>query len=563
MEEEKIKEKQDIGEINEKHEVKKKIIRSNDINQLYEHNQKIFEYIKNNKGTIYIKNQSKNFNIKINNESFCKIYKNTGLSIDNLSNYLVNTIYNETTVEYASTELYDDNNEKIYQIIKSRNEFPVILAEDNVDNEDNEDEGDNKPKKKIILKSKSIKNILSKIGSLNDTITYIQISLTQISIDYDSTNVITQYTISRYKMLMDANKMFYVLFNSIKKEDKKSEKYKFPVSSYSIQKIMDLAEKDDNKKENYLKLSLLNEEDKEKIEQENNEYLEKITIASENYEVIKEFKENEEENVKNIFDVKVDIQRMKKVSNNDMNQAFILCEKIINNKNEKNNNNNNNKIINNNNDEDEKLQRMKEKKKEIEDAINNRYNRYIEIMNNNRDKKYINLQYLDLMEDFIKRYGKYKIEYYLVKNDRFKDVLIPAECIKNYMRYKQEYEKKQFVLINLNNKKNEVQYLVNLKDLKKLYDGWTDLKKIQEIDTENPQFEGKTIDLNKASVVDIGQIKELPEQPDLNKKMKEYIDLESLKIYEQYSDIYKNVKNQDYITIRRVIKKRKKKEKKK
>ena len=552
MEEEKIKEKQDI-EKNEKHEVKEKIIRSNDINKLYEHNQKIFECIKNNKGAIYVKNQSKNFNIKINNESFCKIYKNTALSIDNLSNYVVNTIYDETTVEYASTELYDDNNEKIYQIIQSRNEFPVILAEDN-------DEEDNKPKKKIVLKSKSIKNILSKIGPLNDTITYIQISLTQISIDYDSTNVITQYTISRYKTLMDANKMFYVLFNTIKKDDKKSEKYKFPVSSYSIQKIMDLVEKDDNKKENYLEISLLNEKDKEKIEQENNEYLEKITKASENYEVYKEFKENEEENVKNIFEVKVDIQRMKKVSNNDVNQAFNLCENIINNKNEKNNNNN--KIINNN-DENEKLQRIKEKKKEIEDAINNRYNRYIEIMHNNRDKKYINLQYLDLMEDFIKRYGKFKIDYYLVKNDRFKDVLIPAECIKNYMRYKQEYEKKQFVLINLNNKKNEVQYLVNLKDLKKLYDGWTDLKKIQEIDTENPQFEGKTIDLNKASVVDIGQIKELPEQPDLNKKMKEYIDEESLKIYEQYSDIYKNVKNQDYITIRRVIKKRKKKEKKK
>jgi hypothetical protein len=250
---------------------------------------------------------------------------------------------------------------------------------------------------------------------------------------------------------------------------------------------------------------------------------------------------------------------MKKVVNNEIDQSLNEYEKIINNKREEEKSNNNN--INNKND-DNILKKIKDKKKEIGEAINDRYNIFIEIMHNN--KKYINLQYLDLMEDFNKKYSKFKIDYYLVKNDRFKDVLIPVEYIENYMRYKNEYEKKQFVLINLNDKENEVQYLVNLKDLKKLYDQWTDLKKIQIIDTENPQFEGKVIDLSKASIVKIGQIKELPDQPDLIKKIKENIDdKESLKIYEQNAELYKNVKNKDFITVRRVIKKRKKIKKKK
>ena len=176
-------------------------------------------------------------------------------------------------------------------------------------------------------------------------------------------------------------------------------------------------------------------------------------------------------------------------------------------------------------------------------------------MHNNKDKKYINLQYLDLMEEFNKKYSKYKIDYYLVKNDRFKDVLIPVECINNYMRYKSEYEKKQFVLVNLNNKENEVQYLVSVNDLKKLYNEWTDLKKEQTINTENPQFEEKKINLENANIVNIGEIKELPEQPDLNKKIKE--EKENLEKQKNKGD------NKGYIVIRRVIKKRKKKSEKK
>ena len=128
---------------------------------------------------------------------------------------------------------------------------------------------------------------------------------------------------------------------------------------------------------------------------------------------------------------------MKKVGNNEMSSCFDICDEILNEKKRKDN---------------EKIQI---KKKEVEDAINNRYNRFIEILHNDNDKKFINLQYLDLMEDFNKKNSKYKMDYYVAKNDRFKEIKIPSECINDYMIYKTEYEKRQYVLLNFkDNNKN-------------------------------------------------------------------------------------------------------------
>ena len=69
--------------------------------------------------------------------------------------------------------------------------------------------------------------------------------------------------------------------------------------------------------------------------------------------------------------------------------------------------------------------------------------------------------------------------------------------------------------------------------------------------------------MEKLNIVDIGQINELPEQPDLIKKMKEEKeknigDEESLKIFEKYPQIYKNVNDKEFIRVRRIIKKKKK-----
>ena len=562
-------------EIKEVEQLQEKKILSNEVKQFYEQSQKLFEVLQKGKGKLYFKNNEKNFNIILNNKSFCKIFEQSSL-VKKLKNYI---IINETTVKIDySNELYDDNNGKIFQFIQNRSEFPVIMAKDmNTENE-------KKIQNHIILKSKSINNILSKIGSLNETTTYIQISITQVSFDY-STKILKEYIINKYNFLLDSKKIFYIVFSILNKEEEnedeeeEEELEKYALSYYSIKKIMDLAGKDGIKREKYLNLSLINE-DTEEFEKENRSYLNNLTKSGENMEIYKKFEQNTQNNIKNILENNIKINRMKKVDNNEMNQCFNIFEEIINKKDEiKDNKDDKKEIEKKNKDEkinkekEEKLERMKNKKKEIGEAINNRYNRFIEIMHKNKDKKYINLQYLDLMEDFNKKYGKYKIDYYQVKNDRFKDVQIPAECINNYMRYKSEYEKKQFVLVKLNDKEI-INYLVSLKDLKKLYDDWTDFDKEQEINTENPQFEGKRINLDKTNVVIIGELKELPEQPDLIKKIKEEkeendkieqeekLDKESSKIYGDYPNLYKNANEKDYIIITRVIKRKKKKGKK-
>ena len=551
-----------------------------EIKQFFEQSQKLFDFIKKGKGKIYIKNKDK-LNIKIKGKSFCKIFGQSSL-ITKSRSYVVT---NETTVEVGiSNELLDDSNENILEIIENKNEFPVTMAKDmNIENEE-------KIKKQIVLKNKSIKNILSKIGTIKDNFTFIQLSLTQVSFDYSTKKL--QYLINKYNFLLDSKKIFYIVYKSKNEEEEENEEEedeleKYAVSYYSIKKIMDLTEKDENQKDKYLSLILTNK-DTENYEKENSLYLNNLTNSGENMLIFKKFKKNEEKYIKDILEKNVQIKRMKKVENKEMNQCFDIVEEVLKkdkdeddkkeNKDNKKDNIEENKdnkkeIIEENKDNNinnkEKLQRIENKKKEIDEAINNRKNRFIEIMHNNKDKKYINLQYLDLMEEFNKKNSKYKIDYYLVKNDRFKDVEIPTECINNYIRYKTEYEKKQFVLVNLNNNENEVQYLVGLNDLKKLYNDWIDLEQEQIINTENPQFEGKKIDLDKSNIVKIGEIKELPQQPDLFKKMKEEeeikkeIDLESSQIYGNYPDIYKNIDDKKYIVITRVIKKKKKKKKEK
>ena len=340
--------KNNIKEKKEKR-IEKRII-SNEISQFSEKCKILYDFIQTGKGIIFIKNIDNNLNIKINNKSFCKIFQQASL-INKLSNYVVRSIFDETTVEIgSSTELYDDN-EKMFQIIKSRNEFPVLLAE-YMDLENEE-----RIKKQIMLKSKSINNILSKIGQLNETMTYIQISLTEISIDYDSTKILTHYVINRYNYLIDKKKTFHILYNTNEKNDDNEDKLKnCPISYYSIKKIMNMTENNPNQNDQYLSFGLINEENK-KLDDKNQLYLNKLTKGGENIEIYKKFKENEEINLKNILEQKVEIKRMKKSDNNEFDQIFNILEEKLNIKKDKE--------IPQNNDVErkEKLKRIENKKK--------------------------------------------------------------------------------------------------------------------------------------------------------------------------------------------------------
>lgn len=536
-------------------ETKHKTIVEHGVNQFIERCKNFYDLIKSGKGMIYINistNKDPNSSLKLDNKSFTKIIDYSSI-LNHILSYIINTTINETPLEIASsTEIFDDSNENFIHIFENKKEFPVTMGEDM------ELPSEQKAEKQIMLKNKSVRNILTKIGGLNENLTYIQLLLMQVS--YDSTKILTEYIINRYKFLMDSRKIFYLSYNTKKEDDEGKEENEededknCPVSFYSIKKILGMVEKDENQKDKYLELILLGD-NPDKSDEAKNAYLKKLTNYGEHCEIFNKYKKDEEKYSKNILDKKVEIQRMRKVGNNEMNDCFNVCDEILNEKKYKDN---------------EKIQK---KKKEIEDAINKRYNRFIEILHNDKDKKFINLQYLDLMEDFNKKNAKYKMDYYIAKNDRFKEIKIPSECINDYMRYKSEYEKREYVLLNFkdnkDNNKNEEKYLVNINDLKKLYNNWTFLEKEEIINTINPQFEGKKINLFKACVVNIEDIK-LPEQPDLQKKIekekeqKEQEKEREIKNNGLYHDRLRNLhghlKEKKTVTIRRRIIKKKKNE---
>ncbi len=538
-------------------ETQHKTIVEHGVNQFLERCQKFYDLIKSEKGMIYIKitsNKDPNSSLKLHNKSFAKIIDYSSI-LNHILSYIINTTINETPLEItSSTEIFNDSNENFIHIFENKKEFTVTMGADM------ELPSEEKAGKQIMIKNKSVRNILTKIGGpLNDNLHYIQLLLMQVT--YDSTKILTEYIINRYKFLIDSRKIFNISYNNKKDDDGGKEENEedddknCPVSFYSIKKILGMVEKDENQKDKYLELILLGD-NPDKSDEVKNAYLKKLTIYGEHSEIFNKYKENEEKYSKNILDKKVEIQRMKKVGNDEMNNCFNVCDEILNEKKYKDN---------------EKIQI---KKKEVEDAINNRYNRFIEILHNDKGKKFINLQYLDLMEDFNKKNSKYKMDYYVVKNDRFKEIQIPSECINDYMRYKTEYEKREYVLLNFKdsnkNNKNEEKYLVNINDLKQLYNNWTVLEKEEVINTINPQFEGKRINLYKASVVNVEDIK-LPDQPDLQKKIQEEKEQQQKEKEKEIKNdelnmdrlrsLHGHLKEKKTVTIRRrIIKKKKNKE---
>lgn len=538
-------------------ETQHKTIVEHGVNQFRERCQKFYDLIKSEKGMIYIKitsNKDPNSSLKLHNKSFTKIIDYSSI-LNHILSYIINTTINETPLEIASsTEIFNDSNENFIHIFENKKEFTVTMGADM------ELPSEEKAGKQIMIKNKSVRNILTKIGGpLNDNLPYIQLLLMQVS--YDSTKILTEYIINRYKFLIDSRKIFNISYNNKKDDDGGKEENEedddknCPVSFYSIKKILGMVEKDENQKDKYLELILLGD-NPDKSDEVKNAYLKKLTIYGEHSEIFNKYKENEEKYSKNILDKKVEIQRMKKVGNDEMNNCFNVCDEILNEKKYKDN------------------EKIRIKKKEVEDAINNRYNRFIEILHNDKGKKFINLQYLDLMEDFNKKNSKYKMDYYVAKNDRFKEIQIPSECINDYMRYKTEYEKREYVLLNFKdsnkNNKNEEKYLVNINDLKQLYNNWTVLEKEEVINTINPQFEGKRINLYKASVVNVEDIK-LPDQPDLQKKIKEEKEHQQKEKEKEIKNdglnmdrlrsLHGHLKEKKTVTIRRrIIKKKKNKE---
>ena len=127
----------------------KEIKEAKETTHISENSHKLFDVIQKGKNLFYFKNKDNNFNVTLNSKSFCKIFEQSKL-IEKIKRYI---IFNETTVIINySNEIYDDNNGKIFQFIKNKNEFFVTMATDTNTNF----KIDKNNKNKIILKNKSI-----------------------------------------------------------------------------------------------------------------------------------------------------------------------------------------------------------------------------------------------------------------------------------------------------------------------------------------------------------------------------------------------------------------------
>ena len=270
-------------------ETKRKTIVEHGMNQFRERCQKFYDLIKSGKGMRYIKttsNKDSNSFLKLDNKSFSKIIDYSSI-LNHLLSYIINTTINETPLEIASsTEIFNDSNENFIHIFENKKEFTVTMGEDM------ELPTEEKVGRQIMIKNKSVRNILTKIGGpLNDNLPYIQLLLMQVS--YDSTKILTEYIINRYKFLMDSRKIFYISYKNKKDDDEKEENEEdddknFPVSFYSIKKILGMVEKDENQKDKYLELILLG--DNPDKSDETNTYLKKLTNYGEHCEIFKNIK---------------------------------------------------------------------------------------------------------------------------------------------------------------------------------------------------------------------------------------------------------------------------------
>jgi hypothetical protein len=204
-------------------ETQHKTIVEHGMNQFRKRCQKFYDLIKSEKGMIYIKttsNKDPNSSLKLHNKSFCKIIDYSSI-LNHLLSYIINTTINETPLEIASsTEIFNDSNENFIHIFENKKEFTVTMGADM------ELPSEEKARKQIMLKNKSVRNILTKIGGpLNDNLPYIQLLLMQVS--YDSTKILTEYIINRYKFLIDSRKIFIYHIKTKKtmmKEKKKMKK---------------------------------------------------------------------------------------------------------------------------------------------------------------------------------------------------------------------------------------------------------------------------------------------------------------------------------------------------
>ena len=394
-------------------------------------NQEFFSYLSTKPTTkIYIKKfLSSNKNsisteIKIKPKSLLQIFNLSSLSNEIKLYTLISILLDQ--VNFVNSEQgLDQYSPEMRNIINNAKDFYITNRNQNNFTEI-------KVPKKAFVKIFSKMNSNFKINIVN----FIEVTVTRISYKFqESLQTFQLKDITKYKLLNKKYKIFYI--------NTKNEHDFLPICCYSLNKIFDMINADKNIKNLFLNLKL-NNESYISYEGHNSNYLDKLKNNSENFKIIQKCR-NINKNP-DFLSLHVKQQNFDKIEFNDLNNYLLDVS---------------NKLK-------EKLNLIKNKKDMIMNLSSNENNQFIGINDSNNKVKYINNQYLKLINDNIKLNKlKNKLKNYEVFDYANNKVDLNMKQIEKFNNDLSRKEK-IFVEILVNNKK----YLVSKNKLLRIYDSW-------------------------------------------------------------------------------------------
>ena len=425
-------------------------------------NSKLFQYIKKINIPIIIQNLSSNKKEEINlkNCSLLKIIKQSSLE-NEFKIYITIQIITETVEFETSSSKKITFNPTVQKFIKNINNLIISFPKKNKIND-------------IIIQKEAFVKIFSQmeIDYNKNIFNYMEFIITEISYELRRTKkVYVLKGVKSLKKLIEQNKLFYINKNYIKKENLTGKNINniIPLSNYTTQKIFNLFNGGKD-----TKFLLLNYKIKDKdfinYENKNQKYLNKLIIASDVKSMLIKYEiESKKDSLKLLKQEK--LNSFSKVNILDLENYLNIAEKnLFNIKNQ-----------------------IKDKKKEISNLCEDPKNQFIEFIDSEKNKKFINNQYIKLMKGKDDKFNKniYSFECYDYNNEK---ITILNKDLEDLLK-----EENIYVEIKI----NEKNYLVNKNKLLKIFDSWKILKQednIDGIDSNNIKNKLKEYDNEKLKI---------------------------------------------------------------
>ena len=441
-------------------------------------NTQLKNFIKSTKGKINItnnKNNYRNYNIKLGNNSLIKIFRKINDKYLFIQDYLkiIITSVRRDVISLESKEYFD----KYINLLNNHELFDIAI------------------KKGIGYKIKipkcSIELIFKYLGfEFNEEIVdLIQIMLYEEITAYHSEEYknIDELLLNIYNNNFGKNN-FYIYNNN--------KNIYTPITNYSMKKINDMKNKNNNKNnetysnDKYYIIRIKNAKDL-KLEKKNKNLIDKLTIKSDYKFLYDKYYNNGELPNKLIkFETKNRLPRIKKIDITDFDNYLFSGEKIINNI----------------------LSKIDNNKKDFNIKLSNDNNYFISIKDKNNNPKYINFQYIQLiykksLEHKSNNYANQHIFNYDIKDYLNENISISLnnKQIKNYLS-KPTSEK--YISILKDNKK----YLINADFFKNILKKWKVLNKKYKFKIEYPIKEEKQFSLDEIIIEEQNEIKNIEEK---------------------------------------------------